>query len=133
VLPGSYNVALVVDGSRSRPNRARRRRPGRLVDQAQRKQLYDMAIEMHEQKRTTEAAGLASLNRRSRNLHRPRRRPTADVKSAFDSLKADATRWRSSCLLPLPEVVAVVAVAAAAAAATNRPPSLPRSARPRTA
>ncbi len=66
VLAGSYNVALVVDGKTAdtKPLRVAGD-PDVVLTDAQRKQLFDMAIEMHElQKRTTDAAaGLASLNR----------------------------------------------------------------------
>ena len=69
--------------------------PEVALTEAQRKQLFDMAMEMHElQKRTTEAAsGLASLNRQITQLSTDMAAKTdvpADVKAAFDSLKTDA-------------------------------------------
>ena len=97
VLPGSYNVALVVDGKtvETKPLRVSGD-PEVALTEAQRKQLYDMAIEMHElQKRTTEAAaGLAALNRQITQLSTDIAAKTdvpADVKTAFESLKTDAT------------------------------------------
>src|SRR3954468_7936433 len=71
VLPGSYNVALVVDG------KAVETKPLRVVGdpevaltEVQRRQLFDMAMEMHGlQKRAAEAAsGVASLNRQLAQL-----------------------------------------------------------------
>ena len=69
--------------------------PEVALTEAQRKQLFDMAIEMHElQKRTTEAAtGLAALNRQITQLSTDMASKTdvpADVKAAFESLKTDA-------------------------------------------
>jgi photosystem II stability/assembly factor-like uncharacterized protein len=97
VLPGSYNVALVVDGKsvETKPLRVSGD-PEVSLTEVQRKQLYDMAIEMHDlQKRTTEAAsGLAALNRQLTQLATDMAAKTdvpADVKTAFDSLKNDAT------------------------------------------
>jgi hypothetical protein len=96
VLPGSYNVALIVDGKsiETKPVRAAGD-PDVVLTDAQRKQLYDMAIEMHDlQKRTMEAAaGLAALNRQITALATDvagKSDLPADVKTAFDSLKTDA-------------------------------------------
>ena len=97
VLPGSYNVALVVDGTsiETKPLRVVAD-PEVVLTEAQRKQMFDMAMEMHEiQKRTTEAAaGVASLNRQLTQLSTDigaRNDIPADVKSSLDSLKADVT------------------------------------------
>jgi photosystem II stability/assembly factor-like uncharacterized protein len=96
VLPGSYHVALVVDGKpvETRPLRVAGD-PEVVLTDAQRKQLYDMAMEMHElQKRTTEAASsLAALNRQIAQLTTDIAAKTdvpADVKTAFESLKTEA-------------------------------------------
>ena len=56
--PAAYNVALIVDGKtvETKPLRVSAD-PEVVLTDAQRKQLYDMAMEMHElQKRATEAA-----------------------------------------------------------------------------
>jgi hypothetical protein len=95
VLPGAYNVALVVDGKtvETKPLRVSGD-PEVLLTDAQRKQLYDMATEMHDlQKRATEAAvGVTSLNRQATQLTQEIAAKSdipADVKASFDSLKAD--------------------------------------------
>jgi photosystem II stability/assembly factor-like uncharacterized protein len=97
VLPGSYTVSLVVDGKSidSKPLRVVGD-PDVVLTEAQRKQMFDMALEMHElQKRTTEAVGgVASLNRQLTQISTDiasRSDIPADVKSSLDSLKADAT------------------------------------------
>ncbi|HTM27211.1 MAG TPA: hypothetical protein VL225_18560 [Vicinamibacterales bacterium] len=96
VLAGSYNVALVVDGKtvESKPVRVVGD-PEVMLTDAQRKQLFDMGMEMHDlQRRATEAAaGVASLNRQAVELApsiADKPDIPADVKSAFESLKADA-------------------------------------------
>jgi hypothetical protein len=101
VLGGSYNVALVVDGKTvdTKPLRVVGD-PEVVLTEAQRKQLFDMAMEMHDlQKRASEAsAGVSSLNRQIAQLTTDLSSKTdipADVKSAFDSLKAD-----TAALLP---------------------------------
>jgi hypothetical protein len=96
VLPGNYNVALVVDGKTADTKPMRVAVDADVVlTEAQRKQLYEMAMEMHElQKRATDAAaGVASLNRQITQLSQDIAAKTdipADVKSAFESLKTDA-------------------------------------------
>ena len=69
--------------------------PEVVLTEAQRKQLFDMAFEMHElQKRTTDAAaGVASLNRQITQLSTDiagKSDIPADVKASFESLKTDA-------------------------------------------
>jgi photosystem II stability/assembly factor-like uncharacterized protein len=95
VLPGTYNVALVVDGKtvETKPLRVSGD-PEVVLTDAQRKQLYDMATEMHDlQKRATEAAaGVSSLTRQTAQLTTEIAAKTdipADVKASFDSLKTD--------------------------------------------
>jgi photosystem II stability/assembly factor-like uncharacterized protein len=96
VLAGSYNVALVVDGKTADTKALRvAGDPDVALTDAQRKQLYDMAMEMHElHKRTADAtAGLASLNRQITQLATDLAGKTdipADVTAAFESLKTDA-------------------------------------------
>ena len=95
VLPGSYNVALVVDGKTtdSKPLRVAGD-PEVVLTDAQRKQLYEMATEMHDlQKRATDAAaGVASLNRQVTQLTQDLASKSdipADIKTSLDSLKAE--------------------------------------------
>ena len=90
VLGGTYNVALVVDGKtvETKPLRVVGD-PEVVLTEAQRKTLFDMAMEMHElQKRASEAAaGVASLNRQITQLSTDMAAKTdipADVKSSFD-------------------------------------------------
>ncbi|HVD93281.1 MAG TPA: hypothetical protein VNC21_13390, partial [Vicinamibacterales bacterium] len=97
VVAGTYTVALVVDGKSAdtRPIRVAAD-PEVLLTDAQRKQLFDMGMELHEvQKRATEAAaGVASLNRQITQLSQTiadRTDIPAEVKTSFDQLKADVT------------------------------------------
>jgi hypothetical protein len=66
VLAGTYNVALVIDGKTvdTKPVRVNGD-PEVVLTDAQRKQMFDMAVELHElQKKATDAAsGVTSLNR----------------------------------------------------------------------
>jgi hypothetical protein len=101
VLGGTFNVALVVDGKavETRPLRVVGD-PEVVLTEAQRKQLFDMAMEMHDvQKRAGEAAtGVSSLNRQIAQLTTEmagKSDVAADVKSAFDALKAE-----TAALLP---------------------------------
>ncbi|HEY2434801.1 MAG TPA: hypothetical protein VGI12_19165 [Vicinamibacterales bacterium] len=95
VLGGSYTVALAVDGKTidSKPLKVVGD-PEVVLTEAQRKQLFDMAMDMHDlQKRASQAAaGVASLNRQIAQLAgdvAAKSDIPADVKSAFDSLKTD--------------------------------------------
>ncbi|HEY3884839.1 MAG TPA: hypothetical protein VGL62_06515, partial [Vicinamibacterales bacterium] len=93
VLAGTYNVALIVDGKTVDT------KPLRVADDPevgltamQRKQMFDMAMEMHElQRRTTEASeAVGSLNRQMGELSQTiesRGDIPADVKTSFDALK----------------------------------------------
>jgi hypothetical protein len=101
VLGGTYNVALAVDGKtvETRPLHVTTD-PEVALSEPQRKQLFDMAMEMQGlQKAALEAAaGVASLNRQiaelgdsvSGNANIP-----ADVKSQFDAVKSE-----TSALMP---------------------------------
>jgi photosystem II stability/assembly factor-like uncharacterized protein len=95
VLGGSYTVALVVEGKSVDTKTVKvAGDPEVVLTEAQRKQLFDMAMEMHDlQKRAGEAAqGVASLNRQIAQLSTDiggKSDIPADVKSAFDSLKTD--------------------------------------------
>ena len=97
VLPGSYAVALVIDGKtiESKPIRVVGD-PEVALTEVQRKQLYDMGTEMHElQKRAVEAAaGIASLNRQITQLAQEisgKADIPADVKASFESLRTEST------------------------------------------
>ncbi|MGH9409062.1 MAG: WD40/YVTN/BNR-like repeat-containing protein, partial [Vicinamibacterales bacterium] len=93
VLAGTYNVSLIVDGKTVDT------KPLRVADDPdvgltamQRKQMFDMAMEMHElQRRATEASeAVASLNRQMGELSptiEGRSDMPADVKTSFDALK----------------------------------------------
>ena len=95
VLGGSYTVALLVDGKSvdTKPMKVAGD-PEVVLTEAQRKQLFDMALEMHDlQKRAGAASqGVASLNRQIAQLTTDigaKGDIPADVKAAFDSLKSD--------------------------------------------
>ncbi len=95
VVGGTYTVGLVVDGKtiETKPLKVAGD-PEVVLTDAQRKQLFDMALEMHDlQKRATEAAaGVASLNRQIAQLSSDvagKSEVPSDVKSAFDALKTD--------------------------------------------
>jgi photosystem II stability/assembly factor-like uncharacterized protein len=97
VLAGTYNVALVVDGKtvETKPLRVSTD-PEVTLTELQRKQLYDMAMEMHGlQKNALEAAaGVASLNRQIADLGESvsgNSNIPADVKSQFDALKTETS------------------------------------------
>ena len=106
VLAGNYNVALIVDGKTADTRSIRVTSDAEVaLTEAQRKQLYDMGMEMHElQKRTTDAAvGVASLNRQIAQLSSEVAAKTdlpADVKTAFESLKTDVAAMAPK--LPVP-------------------------------
>jgi hypothetical protein len=70
--------------------------PEVILTEAQRKQLFEMATELHEvQKRATEAAsGVNSLNRQANEIAQALASRTdvpADVKTSFDAFKKDVT------------------------------------------
>ena len=95
VMPGTYNVALVVDGKTvdTRPLRVMND-PQVVLTDAERKKLFDMAMEMHElQRRATEAgAGVGSLNTRLPELAKEAQGKTdvpADLKSLIETLQKE--------------------------------------------
>ena len=97
VPAGTYNVSLIVDGKtvESKPLRVADD-PEVGLTAMQRKQMYDMAMEMHElQRRAGDASeAVTSLNRQlgelSDNVSGNSSIP-ADVKSSFDALKKDVS------------------------------------------
>jgi hypothetical protein len=95
VLAGTYTVSLVVDGKTvdTKPLRVMND-PQVILTDAERKKLFDMAMEMHElQRRATEAgAGVGSLNTRLPELVKEADGKTdvpADVKSTIQSLQKE--------------------------------------------
>ena len=95
VLPGVYNVALVMDGKTvdTKPLRVVADPEVQLTD-VQRKDLFDKAMELHAlQTRATEAAtGVTSLNRQVNEIAQAiggRTDVPADVKTSFDAFKKD--------------------------------------------
>jgi photosystem II stability/assembly factor-like uncharacterized protein len=95
VLAGTYTVALVIDGKTvdTKPIRVNGD-PDVVLTDAQRKQMFDMAAELHElQKKATEAAsGVTSLNRQVNDIAQSldaKSDVPADVKTSFDAFKKD--------------------------------------------
>jgi photosystem II stability/assembly factor-like uncharacterized protein len=95
VLAGTYNVALVVNGKTidSKPLRVMSD-PQVVLTDAERKKLFDMAMEVHElQRRATEAgAGVGSLNTRLPELSKEAQGKTdvpADLKTSIETLQKE--------------------------------------------
>ncbi len=95
VLPGTYNVSLVVDDKaiETKPLRVMAD-PEVVLTDAERRKLFDMAMEMHElQRRATEiASGMQSLNSRLPELAKEAGGKSdlpADLKSSIESLQKD--------------------------------------------
>jgi photosystem II stability/assembly factor-like uncharacterized protein len=95
VLPGTYNVALVVDGTvvGTKPLRVAAD-PDVVLTQVERKKLFDMAMEMHDlQRRATDvAAAITPFNMRvteaAKELAAKSEVP-ADVKTSFEALQKE--------------------------------------------
>jgi len=95
VLPGVYNVSLIVDGKtiETKPLRVMAD-PEVALTEIERKRMYDMAMEMHElQKRATEVQNaLRPLNTRMTELAKEiagRNDLPADVKATFEAFNKD--------------------------------------------
>jgi photosystem II stability/assembly factor-like uncharacterized protein len=95
VLPGTYNVSLLVDGKvvDTKPLRVTAD-PEVVLTEVQRKQLFDMAMEMHElQKRATEIGNaLTPFNARMGELSKEiadKSDMPADVKTMFDDVNKE--------------------------------------------
>jgi hypothetical protein len=95
VLPGVYNVSLVVDGKSvdTKPLRVLGD-PQVVLTEAERKKMFDMAMEMHElQRRVTDVANsLAPVSRQLPEVAKTvagRTDLPADVKSSFDAFNAE--------------------------------------------
>jgi hypothetical protein len=97
VLPGTYTVALIVDGKTTdaKPLRVTAD-PDVVLTTSERKRLYDMAMEMHEQQRraTDLANAFGALNRQVTELAATigaRSDIPADVKSSFEAFHKEVT------------------------------------------
>jgi hypothetical protein len=97
VLPGTYNIALLVDGKtiETKPIRVMAD-PQVALTEIERKKMFDMAMEMHElQKRGTAVAdALRPLNTRMAELTKEiagRSDLPADVTGSFEALNKELT------------------------------------------
>lgn len=95
VLPGVYNVALVVDGKtvETRPLRVAAD-PEVALTQVERRKMFDMAMEMHElQKRGSEiATGVQALQREANAIAAgigKRTELPADLKASFEAFNKE--------------------------------------------
>ena len=107
VLAGTYNVSLVVDGKtlESRPLKVMAD-PEVVLTEAERKKLFDMAMELHElQRRANEvAAGIAPLNTRLTELSKEAASKSdlpADLKASVDTLQKDVAELAPKLAMPL--------------------------------
>jgi photosystem II stability/assembly factor-like uncharacterized protein len=106
VLAGTYNVALVVDGKtvESKPLRVVSD-PEVVLTEAERKKLFDMAMEMHElQRRGTEiAAGVQALNARLPELAKEAGGKSdlpGDLKTSLEMLQKDVAALAPKVVVP---------------------------------
>ncbi len=95
VLPGTYNVSLIVDGKTVDTKPLRVTADAEVaLSEIERKRMFDMAMEMHElQRRGTEVSNaLRPLNTRVAELAKEiagRNDVPADVKASFDAFNKD--------------------------------------------
>jgi photosystem II stability/assembly factor-like uncharacterized protein len=106
VLPGTYNVALVVDGKTvdTRPLRVMAD-PEVALSAVERKRMFDMAMELHDlqQRGTAAATALRPLAARLTELAKEigtRNDVPADVKTAFDVFHKDVTAFAPTLITP---------------------------------
>jgi photosystem II stability/assembly factor-like uncharacterized protein len=106
VLAGTYQISLVVDGKAvdTKPLRVMSD-PEVVLTEAERKKLFDMAMEMHElQRRSTEVAnGMASLNTRLPELAKEAADKTdipADLKTSIETLQKDVAALAPKLVIP---------------------------------
>ena len=99
MLPGTYNVSLVVDGKtiETKPLRVAAD-PEVALTPLERQRMFDMAMEMHDlQKRATDVqSALRPLNTRMAELAKEiagRTDLPADVKAAFEAFNKDLTAF----------------------------------------
>jgi photosystem II stability/assembly factor-like uncharacterized protein len=107
VLPGTYTVSLVADGKTidSKPLRVIAD-PEVVLTEAERKKMFDMAMEMHElQRRATEVAtGMGPLNTRLAELAKEvgsNADLPADLKASVETLQKDVAALAPKMTLPL--------------------------------
>jgi hypothetical protein len=107
VLAGTYNVSLVVDGKtlETKPLKVMSD-PEVVLTEAERKKMFDMAMEMHElQRRATEAAtGMSALNTRLPELAKEvggSGGVAADVKASVEALQKDVAALAPKLAAPL--------------------------------
>ncbi len=107
VLAGTYSVSLVVDGKTvdTKPLRVMND-PQVVLTDAERKKLYDMALELHElQRRASEAgAGVGSLNTRLPELVKEAESKTdvpADMKSTIQTLQKEVATLAPKLVLQI--------------------------------
>jgi hypothetical protein len=95
VLPGTYNVSLIVDGKTIETKPLRVAADAEVaLSEIERKRMFDMAMEMHDlQKRATEVqTALRPLNTRMAELGKEiagRNDVPADVKATFEAFNKD--------------------------------------------
>ena len=125
VLPGVYNVSLIVDGKtiETKPLRVMADAEVALTE-VERKRMYDMAMEMHElQKRATDVQNaLRPLNTRMTELAKEiagRNDLPADVKATFEAFNKDLAAFA-------PKFAPALGGRGAAPARQRRPPRRPR-------
>jgi photosystem II stability/assembly factor-like uncharacterized protein len=106
VLPGTYTVALVIDGKTadSKPLRVVAD-PEVVLTEVERKKLFDMAMELHElQRRATEVStGIGPLNTRLSELAKEsssRDDLPADLKSSVDVLQKEVATLAPKFAMP---------------------------------
>jgi photosystem II stability/assembly factor-like uncharacterized protein len=107
VLAGTYSVSLVVDGKTvdTKPLRVMND-PQVVLTDAERRKLYDMALELHElQRRASEAgAGVGSLNTRLPELVKEAESKTdvpADMKSTIQTLQKEVATLAPKLVLQI--------------------------------
>jgi photosystem II stability/assembly factor-like uncharacterized protein len=106
VLPGTYTVALVIDGKTvdTKPLRVAAD-PEVVLTEVERKRLFDMAMELHElQRRATEvSSGVGSLNTRLTELSKEassRNDLPADLKSSVETLQKEVAALAPKFVMP---------------------------------
>jgi hypothetical protein len=106
VLGGTYTVSLVVDGKTvdSKPLRVAPD-PEVVLTEAERKKMFDMAMEMHElQRRGTDVGtGMGTLNSRLGELAKETESKTdvpADLKASLETLQKDVAALAPKLTVP---------------------------------
>ena len=107
VLAGTYNVSLIVDGRtlETKPLKVMSD-PDVVLTEAERKKMFDMAMEMHElQRRATEVAtGMGALNSRLPELAKEvgsNADMSSDLKASVEALQKDVAALAPKLTIPL--------------------------------